>query len=437
MIEQAKALFEAEEYDECLRLCNSILYDEPENPQVLFLVGHIMIKAERWGLAYNLYKRVTELAPHVMEGWNNLAHCAQEMGRFDEAQRILEICLRMRPNDFAPLNNLLLQEANQCRPWKALYWAKKAARVAKTEQEIRDLKTNSALAYLALGKWKEGWECYEYNLPGKFRRERQYASEGRWDGTPGQTVVIYGEQGIGDEVMFASMIPDAMRDANVIIECDHRLEGLFRRSFPVPVYGTRYGEPWWIWDHRIDARCAMGSLGRFYRSNGEFPRTPYLIADPERRLQWRALLDTLPGKKIGLAWTGGRQNTRAKERSVSLEQLRPLLETGHTFVSLQYRDAPEAADYGVHHWKRATQTDDYDDTAALVAELDAIVSVTTAVALLAGALGKECHVLIPEQPTWHWGIDGDMPWFPLRCYRKKGTSWTPLVEKIAEAISGA
>jgi tetratricopeptide (TPR) repeat protein len=433
-IDTANALLESGDYPEAMQECAKLLLDNPNDPPAVFLLAMVFTRVERWGFAYNLYKRFIEIKPDIPEGWNNLGHVCQQMGRFEEAEGYLMKALEISPNTFPPLNNLCLHEASQCRPWKALYWGKKALPYAKSEQQKRELQTSLSLPNLMLKRWGEGWDCFEGNLGDKPRLEKKYGGLSRWDGTPGQAVVIYGEQGIGDELMFASMVPDALKDCRAIIDCDHRLQGLFRRSFPVPVYGTRRSEEYWLPHHQLDAQCAVGSLGKLYRRNGEFPRTPYLIADPERRVQWRALLDTFPGKKIGLAWTGGSVHTRAVDRSVTLEQLKPLLDTGNTFVSLQYKGAPEAAAHGVHHWTRAVQTDDYDDTAALVAELDCVVSVTTAVALLAGAIGTKCHVLVPDYPTWHWGIDGEMPWYPLELYRKKGREWGAVINEVAKAL---
>jgi hypothetical protein len=145
-------------------------------------------------------------------------------------------------------------------------------------------------------------------------------------------------------------------------------------------------------------------------------------------------LDKLPGRKIGIAWTGGVHSTRTKDRSLTLENLKPLLSLpGITWVSLEYKgDAvPE-----IIHWPVLTQSKDYDDTASLVAELDHVVSVTTTVALLCGAMGKPCDVLVPQHPTWHWAEYGDMPWYDcLRLWRREGVSWEPLVSRLSQHLS--
>lgn len=435
-LHEASDLYDAGEYDESLRVCNELLNEEPDNGAALFQIGLLFLRAERWGLAYNVYRRFTEIMPEIAAGWTNLGRALQELHRGKEAEDCFLRCLDLEGERFPPLNNLLLCAINRNDYSEAIKWAERAKPLA-TGDSLKEWRHNVSLAYLATRRWKEGWECFEASLPSKWRKERNYAGEGRWDGTPNRAVVFHGEQGIGDELMFASILPEAIRDCSrSIIECDSRLEGLFRRTFPqATVYGTRFHKyTTWPPEHRIEARCAFGSLARFYRNrNEDFPRKPFLVADPDRRLQWRSLLDTLPGLKIGLAWTGGTRASRQRDRSLLPEQLKPLLDTGHTFVSLEYRNGPTPD--GVKLWRHAVHTTDYDDTAALVAELDRVVSVTTAVALLAGALGTPCHVMVPEEPTWHWCPDGEMPWFDIKLYRRKGQSWTPVVQEIAGILS--
>lgn len=179
----------------------------------------------------------------------------------------------------------------------------------------------------------------------------------------------------------------------------------------------------------------MGSLGQFYRRNeADFPRAPYLVADPEKRAMCRALLSQWPGRKIGLAWSGGSKKTRAFDRSLTLEQLEPLLSmAGVTWVSLEYAgDDPKEP--RIKHLPFLTRSQDYDDTAALVAELDAVITVTTTVAHLAGSLGVECHVLVPEAPTWHWGKFGESAWHPTKSYRRTSKDWTLPVLQIKTAL---
>lgn len=425
-LEHARSIFDTDP-DEALRLVNEVLNRDFDNPLALFMAGFIMLKAERFGLAHSLFQRCTQINPNRPEPWNNMGMCHQETWDLDAAEMCFRRSLALDPENKAALNNIGLIYVNRCDPEKAIEWADKALAI---DPDMRDAQDNKGLACLMLKRWREGWYFWEASLGGKHRKELNYVGEPRWDGAKGKTVVVYGEQGIGDEISFASIIPDAIRDCSkVIIDCDYRLEWLFKRSFPdAEVHGTRFSmEVDWP-NEEIEANCAIGSLTKFYRNRTEdFPGTPYLVADPERRLQWRALFDSYRKPVIGIAWNGGKASTGAEKRSLTLQSFLPLMKAidAH-WVSLEYKDrsaelAAFEAEHGikVHQYAWVTKTQDYDDTAALVAECDLVISVTTAVIHLAGALGKEVWCLAPSKPRWFYGLEGDLPWYKsVRMFRE-------------------
>jgi hypothetical protein len=196
----------------------------------------------------------------------------------------------------------------------------------------------------------------------------------------------------------------------------------------------------------IDYHVSLASLPLHLRNREEdFPRhAGYLQPAADRVAHWRARLAALgPGRKIGLSWRGGTADTRRSMRTLSLEQLLPVLRTPEThFVSLQYGEARaelEAlqAQSGMHvtHWQEAI--DDYDETAALCCALDLTVSVCTAVIHLNGALGRPVWVMVPAVPEWRYGYHGNsMPWYPcVALYRQQaGDNWEPVVERVAQAL---
>jgi len=262
--------------------------------------------------------------------------------------------------------------------------------------------------------------------------------------------VTYGEQGVGDELSFASMLPDMQKDcAKVIYSCDKKLEGLMRRSFPgIKVYGTRKakaedGMVWDTEDTKFDASIALGELGQKYRTKDEdFTGEPYLVADPDKRAMWRTMFDRKKKPCSGIAWTGGIPQTGRRFRTLTLEQLTPILSSldAH-WVSLQYLDAEkEIREYKRAHpevdivqYECATMTKDYDDTAAMVAELDLVICIQTAVAHLAGGLGKECWVLLPKNSQWRYGEKGrTMPWYKsLQVFRQRSLNdWIGITGEI-------
>jgi hypothetical protein len=223
----------------------------------------------------------------------------------------------------------------------------------------------------------------------------------------------------------------------VTIECDGRIERLFQRSFPTTkVYGTRYKEKTPKWKEncpRFDARVALGALPQFYRNEDkDFPPTPYLTPRPDMVLQWKTLLESLGNKpKIGIAWTGGIPRTGQYKRSVSLDTLGPLFKGFDAdWISLQYKEpevefAEHKYNIKIHDWDWGTRVWDYDQTVALISQLDLVISVCTTVVHAAGALGKECWCLVQDPPLWRFFRNEDtFIWTPsVKLYRQKGSEW--------------
>lgn len=424
--------------DEAATIAADITRDDPDNQAALFIIATAYSRAERYAIAQALFERITRLNPKRHEAWSNLGMCLQSNDDSGKARDCFRRAFEIEPRASyaANLATTWITDANFP---EAMRWARKSLDMDPGNDAAL---STLGFAQLATGDWEQGWDNYEHCLGGKFRKEIKLGDEPRWDGSPVENLFIYGEQGLGDEIMFASMVPDAMtRAQNVTLECDKRLSGLFARSFPgVEVRGTRRDERPWANGRKFSAGCAGGSLARFFRRDkSECPRTPYLVADPERRLQWRALFDSWGKPVIGIAWTGGRANTLRKHRRVTLEAFRPLIESrpDAVFVSLQYTDADEeiaATGLPVKHLHRAVQSPDYDDTAAFVAELDEIVGVHTTVHHLAGALGKPSTILVPDKTLWNYATGDAMPWYRAQVYhrQRRSESWKDCIRRLVQ-----
>lgn len=430
------------EPDEAMRIANQMLDDNPKDTDALFCVGRALITAERFGLAANIFARCVELRPQ-WEPMMNYALALISIREFVESERVLHKVLKMNPACAGAYNNLAMIAISTGDPDRAIKFAAKSLELDPDQPEAKE---TIGYAYLMTGDFKRGWEGYEAMLDdSKYRKIKPLRNESYWQGQKGGLLYLKGEQGLGDEISFASILPDALADNGIIFDCDPKLEGLFRRSFPqAEVHGTRRepNKPW-LGKRSVDYGALLGTLAHHYRNDAkDFPGTPYLVADTERRVQWRALLDTLPGKKIGIAWTGGLKNTFAHRRSLSLDALLPILSVpGVSWVSLQYQDPmPEIAAFHaktgieIHHWKRCAESNDYDDQAALVAELDCVVSVQTAIVHLCGALGKKALVLVPSKPRWFYGREGkSIPWYQSVEIFRQTTEW-PLA-LVRDAVS--
>jgi len=443
LLQRAAALIESDP-DEAHRLLLERLHKDPDDAKVLFLIARLYVHGGRFAIALHLLRQVVRLAPHRDHAWNDLGMVLSSLQRFREARDAFLEAVKRAPREAGHIANVAMTYLEESNWRKALEWADKA--LAIDSQQRGALQTRG-FACLALGDWREGWAGYEKVLGGPYRKVVKVRDEPVWDGKRVEKLFVYGEQGIGDEVMMASCLPDVMRDVgHVVLECDERLEGLFRRSFPqASVYGTRRakGTPAWVDEHQFDAGCAIGQLPQYYRPTpASCPGTPYLVADPERRVQWRALLDSLGARpKIGIAWSGGRRVTNSAGRAIGLDAFRPLIESVDAdFVSLQYSKGTEdeiaASGLPVRHWPRAVASNDYDDAAALVAELDCVVGVHTAAMHLAGALGTPATVLVPSKTLWIWSTPGDapgdMPWYRSvrRFNQRPDEPWDKTVRRL-------
>jgi len=405
------------------------------------------------GVAYNMAMRSIQLAPNNAAVWHNIGKCLHERQKDKEAEEAFRKAIKIQPNFPNSLEGLSMASLHKGEFGLCIEYSNRAL---AENPDLVDARINRGMAYLALKRWHEGWRDYDANLgKEKNRKEPKYGNEPRWDGTKGLDIVCYGEQGIGDEISFASCIPELIRDSkSVTIECDSRTARLFQRSFPTTkVYPTRYREDdrQWASDLKFDARVAMGELPRYYRQkDSDFHGKPYLIARADMSLQWKTLLDSLGSKpKIGIAWTGGIPKTGQRRRTVTLDTYGPLFKAiDAEWISLQYKD-PEGIEeaqekYGIriHDWEWGNRIKDYDQTVALISQLDLVVSVCTSVIHAAGGLGKETWCLVPEVPMWRYLKEGS--WFPwaksVTLYRQKGREWPihilagKLKDKFKEAV---
>jgi hypothetical protein len=226
--------------------------------------------------------------------------------------------------------------------------------------------------------------------------------------------------------MFSQMLSQLQQDCReVIIECAERLAPMFRRHYPeFKVYGTlkNQGQGWSL-DHRIDAHIHISFLGRFYRNrDSDFPRKAYLTPNQELKDKWLDWLREFPKPWRGIAWQGGILRTQKHVRSIKLSEYKPIVELPGTNIDLSYHDSRNEIERSGFDIKQPKiDKNNYDDTIALISALDDVVSVTTTIAHVCGALGRSANILVPQVPTWRYAyrIDGgtSLIWYPADSVR--------------------
>jgi tetratricopeptide (TPR) repeat protein len=409
-----------------------------------------MLRVENYEAAYALAEEALARDAASYEGRLLLGRALQKLHDPARALECFELARRVRPDDaeLYDFRGSMYQELGRLGEAVADY-----DRALALRPDFPLASFHRAMAQLLTGDFERGWDGYELRRLGA-PPEAWRSSLPRWDGSSlaGRSLFVAREQGLGDEIMFASMLPQLIGQArHCVVECDPRLLATFARSFPAATIVATPpggGQPRGVDPAQIDAVIEAGSLPRLLRRKAEdFPRhAGYLRADPQQVGRWRQRLQALgPGLKVGLSWAGGVRMTRRALRSMALDQLLPVLRLpGAHFVSLQYTAGAQADVEALHarrgirieHWPEAI--DDYDQTAALVCALDLVVSVCTSLVHLGGALGRPVWVMAPYSPEWRYGFSGEsMLWYPsVRLYRQPAYGeWEPVIAGIARDLA--
>lgn len=483
-LDEALEYIKAGDYDVALSNCRDIIERHPDDADAVHLAGYLhQLKGEHED-AIRYFTLAAQLAPNNAEIFNNHAGSLKALKRLEESERCYRRAIELDPgfalahHNFADLLISLERPAEataRCRAaleldpslaetYRTLGLALEhqgrydEAIAAHRESAARGgsrpaADFGEALVRLLIGQFQTGWEKYEARLEApSVRSLHERFDYPRWRGTSlaRRTLLVAREQGLGDEIMFASCFSEVIDVAGrCFITCDRRLQPLFARSFPNATFvsGTEAELRERLAREAVDFQLPAGSLPLVFRTRpSDFPsHAGYLRADPARVEHWRERLATLGGGRwIGLSWRGGLPETGRSRRSIALEELRALLEApGTRFVSLQYGEvAGELAalerNHGirVEHWPEVITST--DDTAALICALDLTLSVCTAVVHLAGALGRPAWVMVPWVAEWRYGKQGEsMPWYPsVRLFRQPTPGdWQAVLERVRAGLA--
>ena len=438
-----------EDWTKAWHAINAGLNEFPESPELLYLMGLVLRAQNHVGLALPVLGKALATEQRQPNLWMNYAATLHDLNRWDEAIRAFSVVHGMLPNDPMPPANISASHVQQGKWHDALNWAAKAM---EKDPDVYIAHISAAMGNLALGRWKDAWKHAKY-LYGNHLVIRVYNDpeheEPQWDGTKGQCVVVQCDQGLGDILMFAQMLPQLQADCReVIVECAERLVPLIQRNFPgVKVYGTlKHAGQGWSTQHKIDAHTHISFLGAFYRQlDSDFPRKAYLTPDPALVAKWTKWLEQFPRPWRGVAWQGGIVATQKHIRSIDLSDYAPICGLPGTNIDLSYHDsAKEIERSGLDIKRPDLDIGNYDDTVALIAALDDVFTVTTTVAHVCGALGRRAAVLVPDVPTWRYSyrVDGGagMIWYPassVRLFRRKPgeLDWTFAIKRAIKAMA--
>lgn len=422
---------------------------------------------QRYGEAIEVLRRAIEVDPKIPLLWNTLGTVLTDQGEFQASLTFFNEALSLDETFVKARYNRATAKLSLGDPEGALIDCDQALTGVMAEHERTMMNLARSTMLIALGRLAEGWEAYEARLSHHYFDATLYAVDrAAWSpdmNLRGKTLLVFAEQGLGDEVLFANVLPDVIEalgpDGRLILAVEPRLVDLFRRSFPsaqVDAHVTHTIEARTVRramfltaEDKIDAWAPMGALLRRFRPSVEsFPDRPsFLVADPARVAHWRDVLKSAPpGPKIGLLWKSLKLDGARLRYFSPFDQWRPVLATpGAVFVNLQYGDsgaeaAQAARELGVQLWRPPgiDLKDDLDDLAALTLALDLVIGPANATTNIAAACGASVW-LISTPGAWPKLGTERYPWYPsVRVFNPPAfNDWAPVMADISRELAAA
>lgn len=430
------ALRAASQHDDAIAACRAAVELRPGVAEFHNNLGIALADGGELEGAITCYLRAIELKPALANAHYNLANAYRGLDRFDEAVEAYQRAIRIR-GDFPEAHNNLGDVLKAS--------GKVSAAIAAYEEAIRlspdrpEPHWNRALAFLAQGDFERGWVEYEW----RHRRACVIQRPGIvWDGQSleGKTILLHAEQGLGDTIQFVRYLPMvAAMGGRIVLECQPELCRLLGGSTnPSAVRPSDQPPP------GFDVRCPLMSLPRIFGARiDSIPcKIPYLKPAAALVDKWGKILGPrTEARRVGLVWAGHPDHQYDRKRSMTLSDLAPLAAIGGVeFYSLQKGPATRQAidpPAGMNLKDHTAMLSDLAETAALIANLDLVICVDTAVAHLAGAMGQPVWLLLAFSPDWRWMLGRcDSPWYPsMRLFRQKSVGdWRGVMGEVCRNL---
>jgi len=417
------------ELDAAVQVHHQALRIQPDFAEAHRNLGDILQKQGKYDKAVEAYQRAIQIQPNYAAAYNNLGIAWQKQGKLEQASQIYHKTLVIRPNYPQAYNNLANTLKEQGKLKEAVQAYHKAIEI---NPDYIDAHKNLGIALLLQGDFQRGWQEYEWRLKSEDLCVANRAQT-RWNGSSlsGKTILLYAEQGFGDTIQFIRYVHLlAEYNTEIIVECQSELVPLFKNIGAIKKTIVA-GESSPKFDVNASLLSLPGILGTDLNS---IPvKTPYLYAKSGSHTN----LETCSEYKVGIVWAGNLKHPNDNNRSVELQQFSVLFDVeACQFFSLQ---VGSRRDDIIRYYYSNTIIDlggdfsNFSDTAAAILELDLVISVDTAVAHLAGALGKPIWVLLPFMPDWRWLLEREnTPWYPtMRLFRQTDTrNWAEVLQKV-------
>jgi tetratricopeptide (TPR) repeat protein len=434
-------LCQQKKYDEAITCCRKVIEQAPDMVMAHNNLGNIYFEQRDLPNALASYRHALELGGRNVELYNNLGNVQRELGEFEEALLNYNKALKLQPRSAAVICNIGEIYRSQNRFDDAIAQYRKALAI---DPKFAQAQWNLSMTLFTLGEYAAGFPWYESRFSPDRKDEfaslsllaQQFANKPRWKGEDLQdkTLLIWTEQGLGDSLMMMRYLPllKAKGAAAVVVYCGCELVKLMLTKTSLVVDNKTPMQ-----SDLFDVHCPIMSLPYAFGTTLETipSNIPYLDAPAALTEKWSKQLSKFGGLKVGLAWAGNKDMKKDHLRSIALERLAPLMSLqGVQFVSLQKGEASQQLKEGgwrVLDWMDASG--DLMDTAALIENLDLIISVDSAIAHLAGALGKPVWLLNRFESEWRWMMEReDSPWYPsMRIFRQPARhDWDGVIDVV-------
>jgi tetratricopeptide (TPR) repeat protein len=434
------ALQEQGRLEEALGSYRRALELDPSYAEAHYNLACALRQQEKLDDAIQSFRRALQMKPDYAEAANNLGAALEERGTAEEAVQSYRQALKLKPDYAEALNNL----GNALKDQRKLDESAECFRRAiELNPNYAEPHFNQSLLHLLRGDLQRGWAEYEWRWKTRRLVTRSF-DRPEWNGerVEGRTIFIHVEQGLGDTIQFIRYAPLVKSlGAITVVGCQKKLVPLLTRC---PGIDRLIGEGDAV--PAFDFHVPLLSLPRIFKTTvTNIPaNVPYLSADPSLAESWRATLDTTPGFRIGFNWSGRSGSFESRRRNLPLPLFERLAQIpGVRLISLQKgAGQAELAAAGIQF--PITDLGDFDtargafmDTAAIMKNLDLVISSDTAVPHLAGALGIPVWLALPLVPNWRWLLDRpDTPWYPtMRLFRQKRLgNWTDVFDEMKAAL---
>jgi Flp pilus assembly protein TadD len=440
---RAQAAAQAKRFGEAGGICRDVLTVVPDHPPALALLGIIHGMTNEPDRGIELLEQAIRLRPGNATWYAHLASLCRSTYRMDRALSAGQESVRLDPNNADHLVNLSLVFVDVDDRERAIACLLRALGL---NHKHADGHLALAQTLLATGEFEPGWLEYEWrNETEAGKNTVPPMTSAPWNGMhiPKGRILLIGDQGYGDTIQFARYIPMvAERCEEVVLGCSAEMGPILRDIPGVKQFCHRWND---VPGHA--AHCRLSSLPMMFQTTPDsIPnKVPYLRTDPARVAAWRERLNAQlpPGvKRIGLAWTGRPTHPNDRRRSLRLERLLPFAQAGRAaFVSLQ-KPMPAGDRELLGRFPGMTdfadELADFGETAAVMQNLDLIVTIDTAMGHLAGALARPAWIMLPKASDWRWLLDrSDSPWYPtVRLFRQRTPgAWDQVIAEVADALA--